>query len=60
LKIQIALSRITLATILTVVAAFAGCASLPGPGTVPQFTTQSRCERDGNVWYANLGVCSRV
>ena len=60
MQIQIALSRITLATILTVVAAFAGCASLSAPGTVPEFTTQSRCERDGNVWYANLGVCSRV
>ena len=54
------LSTITLAAFLTVLITFAGCASLGPHGTVPEFTTQSRCEGDGNVWYANLRVCSRV
>jgi hypothetical protein len=53
-------SSIMLATFLAVLSALGGCASLGPRGTVPEFTTQSRCERDGNVWYANLGVCSRV
>ena len=51
---------ITLVVFLSVLSAFAGCTSLGPRGTVPEFTTQSRCERDGNVWYANLGICSRV
>jgi len=58
--VKMMLSTVTLATFLTALSAFAGCTSLGAPGTVPEFTTQSRCERDGNVWYANLGVCSRV
>jgi len=40
-----------------VLSAFAGCTSLGPRGTVPEFTTQSRCERDGNFWHANLGIC---
>ena len=51
---------ITLTVFLSVLSAFAGCTSLGPRGTVPEFTTQSRCEGDGNVWYPNLGICSRV
>jgi len=59
-KVKIALSSITLASLLAVLSVVAGCTSLSSSGAAPEFTTQSRCERDGNVWYANLGVCSRV
>jgi len=51
---------IALAVFLSVLSAFAGCASLSSPSAVPEFTAQSRCERDGNVWWTNLGICSRV
>src|SRR5437762_6702728 len=52
-KGKVALSSITLAAVLTVLSAFAGCASLSSPSAVPEFTAQSRCERDGNVWWAD-------
>ena len=60
MKGKVALSSITLVAVLTVLSAFAGCATLSSPSAVPEFTAQSRCERDGNVWWANLGICSRV
>src|SRR5262249_55125005 len=58
--VNVTLSRSMLAVFLSVLSGLAGCTSLSTRSTVPEFTTQSRCERDGNVWYANLGVCSRV
>jgi len=51
--------RSVVLTCLIALSACAGCASLT-PGTVPEFSTQSRCEGNGNVWYAKLGICSRV
>ena len=58
-KFRVELSKIALAACLIFASAFTGCASLT-PGTVPEFTEKSRCEGNGNVWYANLGLCSRV
>jgi len=58
-KFRVELSKIALAACLIFASAFTGCASLT-PGTVPEFTEKSRCEGNGNVWYAKLGICSRV
>ena len=59
-KLRVGLSKVALAACLIVASAFTGCASLGPHGTVPEFTEKSRCEGNGDVWYSNLGLCSRV
>jgi outer membrane biogenesis lipoprotein LolB len=51
-----------LRTVVVLVAVFvlAGCASLTassGSRASVDWTPQARCERDGGIWHANLGIC---
>jgi len=50
-------SSIVLAASIALLSACADRTTSSSPSASPDFTPQARCERDGGVWHAKLGIC---
>ena len=46
-----------LAAFIALLSACADRTTSSSPSASPDFTPQARCERDGGVWHAKLGIC---